>query len=155
MRRILRKLGDMEREQHHEPTAPPLPNANKAKNIKQRGQEAQRQALYRMSGVDITQIDAIGVETVEVVLSEYGSDLSRFPTEKQFVSHVTLAPHVPKSGGKPTKKKKRNTPVRVLRLPCVLRPSPCATARAPWEPTIASWRNGWVETLPCSPPPGN
>src|SRR5262244_283041 len=30
---ILRKLGDMEREEHHEPTAPPLPNANKAKKI--------------------------------------------------------------------------------------------------------------------------
>jgi len=40
---------------------------------------AARQALYRMSGVDITQIDALGVETVEVVLSEYGPDLSRFP----------------------------------------------------------------------------
>ena len=62
-----------------------------------------------MSGVDITQIDAIGVETVEVVVSEYGSDLSRFPTEKQFVSHATLAPRVPKSGGKPVKKKKRNS----------------------------------------------
>jgi transposase len=76
--------------------------------IKKRGQEAKRQALYRISGVDITQIDAIGVETVEVVLSEYGSNLSRFPTEKQFVSHVTLAPHVPKSGGKAVKKRKRN-----------------------------------------------
>ena len=62
-----------------------------------------------MSGVDVTQIDAIGVETVEVVLSEYGSDLSRFPTEKQFVSHVTLAPHVATSAGKPVKKKKRNS----------------------------------------------
>ena len=71
--------------------------------------EAKRQALFRMSGVDITHIDAIGVETVEVVLSEYGSDLSRFPTEKQFVSHVTLAPHVPTSGGKPLKKKKPNS----------------------------------------------
>ena len=58
-----------------------------------------------MSGVDITQTDATGVETVEVVLSEYGCDLSRFPTEKHFVSHVTIAPHVPQSGGKPTKKK--------------------------------------------------
>jgi hypothetical protein len=76
-------------------TAPPLQNANKTKAIKKRGQEPTRQALYRMSGVDITHIDAIGVETVEVVLSEYGPDLSRFPTEKQFVSHVTLAPHVP------------------------------------------------------------
>jgi transposase len=62
-----------------------------------------------MSGVDMTQIDAIGVETVEVVVSEYGLDLSRFPTEKQFVSHVTLAPRVPKSGGKQVRKKKRNS----------------------------------------------
>ena len=37
-----------------------------------------------MSGVDITQIDAIGVETVEVVLSEYGPDLSRFPMRGYF-----------------------------------------------------------------------
>jgi hypothetical protein len=42
-------------------SAPPLNNANKAKAIKRRGQEAKRQGLYRMSGVDITQIDAIGV----------------------------------------------------------------------------------------------
>ena len=68
-----------------------------------------RQALYRMSGVDLTGIDAIGVETVQLVLSEYGPDLSRFPTEHHFVSHVTLAPRQPKSGGKPVKKKKRNS----------------------------------------------
>src|SRR5262249_26745004 len=36
-------------------------------------------------------------------------DLSRFPSEKQFVSHVTLAPRRPMSGGKPVKKKRRNT----------------------------------------------
>ena len=106
---ILRKLGDMEREEPHEATAPPLQNAHKARKIKDGGQESKRQALYRMSGVDMTQSDAMGVETVEVVVSEYGSDLSRFPTEKQFVSHVTLAPRVPKSGGKPVKKKKRNS----------------------------------------------
>ncbi len=106
---ILRKLGEMEPAERHKPTAPPLQNTNKAKMIKTRGQEAKRQGLYRISGVDITQIDAIGVETVEVVLSEYGPDLSRFATEKQFVSHVTLAPRVPKSGGKTVKKKKRNS----------------------------------------------
>ena len=73
---IVRQLGEMERDEQRDQTAPPLPNTNKARMIKQRGQEAKRQALYRMSGVDITQIDAIGVETVEVVLSEYGCDLS-------------------------------------------------------------------------------
>jgi|ERR1700677_2876918 transposase len=61
-----------------------------------------------MSGVHATQIDAIGVETIEVVLSEYGPDLSRFPGE-QFVAHTTLAPHGAKTGGKPIKKKKRNS----------------------------------------------
>src|SRR5664279_3983386 len=88
---ILRQLGAMEEPGQQGQTAPPLHNANKAKAIKKRGQESKRQALYRMSGVDITQIDALGVETVEVVLSEYGPDLSRFPTEKEFVAHVTLA----------------------------------------------------------------
>lgn len=102
---ILRKLGEMEREAQAGTTASPPRNANKARMIRNRGQEPKRQAFYRMSGVDITQIDAIGVEAVEVVLSEYGPDLSRFPTENQFVSHATLAPHVPKSGGKPLKKK--------------------------------------------------
>jgi len=104
---ILGKLGEMERHELRGQTPPPLPNSNKAKMIRTRGQEAKRLALFRMSGVDVTHIDAIGVESVEVVLSEYGPDLSRFPTERQFVSHVTLAPHVPTSGGKAVKKKKK------------------------------------------------
>ena len=106
---ILTKLATMEVEEHPGGAVPPVKNLEKGKAIKKRGQEPKRQALYRMSGVDVTQIDAIGVETVEVVLSEYGPDLSRFPTEKQFVSHATLAPRVPKSGGKPLKRKKRNS----------------------------------------------
>ena len=71
---------------------PKVKNPQKAKAIQKRGEEPMREALYRMSGVDLTAIDAIGVGTVQVVLSEYGPDLSRFPTEKEFVSHVTLAP---------------------------------------------------------------
>lgn len=105
---ILRKLEEMQKEGQSGQTAPPLKNSNKAQMIEKRGEEPKRQAFFRMSGVDITQIDAIGVETVEVVLSEYGPDLSRFPTEKQFVSHVTLAPHI-SSSGKSKKKKKRNS----------------------------------------------
>jgi transposase len=106
---ILRKLAEMEPVERRGQPAPSLQNPQKAKAIKKRGQEPMRQALYRMSGVDLTQMDAIGVETIEVILSEYGPDLSRFPTEKQFVSHATLAPRVPKSGGKPVKQKKRNS----------------------------------------------
>lgn len=106
---ILRKLAEMEREDCHGQEAPKLKNANKAKAIRSRGEETMRQALYRMSGVDATAIDAIGVGTIQVVLSEYGPDLSRFPTEKQFVQHATLAPRKPTSGGKAVKKKKRGS----------------------------------------------
>src|SRR5215472_2425163 len=49
---ILRKLTEMEREGQQGRSAPPLNKTNKAKAIKQRGQEPMRQALYRMSGVE-------------------------------------------------------------------------------------------------------
>ena len=52
---ILRQLEEMEEPGQRGQMAPPLNNANKAKAIKKRGQEAKRQALYRISGVDITQ----------------------------------------------------------------------------------------------------
>ncbi len=108
-REILRKLAEMERAECHGQEPPKLKNPQKAKAIQKRGEEPLRKALYRLSGVDLTGIDAIGVETVQVVLSEYGPDLSRFPSEKQFVSHVTLAPRQALSGGKPVKKKKRGS----------------------------------------------
>lgn len=106
-REILRKLAEMEREECQGQPVPEVNNKQKAKAIQRRGEEPLRQALYRATGVDLTAIDALGVETANVVISEYGSDLSRFPTEKQFVSHLTLAPHKPISGGKPVKKKKK------------------------------------------------
>jgi transposase len=104
---ILRQLAQMTAAEHQDDLAPPAAPP-KAKNFKKRGEESLRQALYRMSGVDLTAIDAVGVETVSVVLSEYGPDLTRFPTEKHFVSHVGLAPNRPISGGKPVKKRKKS-----------------------------------------------
>jgi hypothetical protein len=142
---MLRKLGEMEPEQHHEQPAPPLPHANKARMIKQPGQEAKRQALYRMSGVDITPIEAIGVETVEVVLREYGPDLSRFPTEQQFVSQGYPVAACAQQRGQASEEESGTAPVRESRLPCVWPRSPYATA-PPWEPTIASQRNDAAET---------
>jgi hypothetical protein len=85
--------------------APPLANIEKRKTMKKRDQEGKRQALYRAMGVDLTTIDGIGVETVEVIMSEYGTEMSKFPTEGEFVKHVGLAPHRPVSGGKVLKNK--------------------------------------------------
>jgi transposase len=106
-RAILEKLREMEREECRGEEPPELKNKEKAKAIRKRGEEPLRQALYRVSGEDLTAIDAIGVETVQAVISEYGTDLSVFPGEKQFISHVLLAPNRSTSGGKPVKKKKR------------------------------------------------
>jgi transposase len=106
---ILRNLSELQREDCRQQTPPKVNNPQKARAIKKRGEEPMREALYRMIGADMTSIDSIGVETVLVVASEYGPDLSDFPTEKQFVSHITLAPHRPMSGGKPLKKKRRHT----------------------------------------------
>ena len=106
-REILWHLEAMTSIDRRDDQAPPPSGPRKAKTIKSRGEEPLRQALYRMSGVDLTTIDAVGVETVSVVLSEYGPNLTQFPTEKQCVSHVGLAPHTPTSGGKVLKRKKK------------------------------------------------
>jgi transposase len=143
-REILRTLAAMQREEHWEQVPPKIKNPQKAKAIKKRGEEPMREALYRMSGVDLTSIDAIGVETVQVVLSEYGPDLSRFPTEKEFVSHVTLAPRRPMSGGKPVRKKRRNTASTLVH--CAWQRCRSATARQPWERIIARSRDALAET---------
>jgi transposase len=87
--------------------APPLANREKRKTMKKRDQEEKRQALYRVMGVDLTAIDGIGVETVEVIMSEYGTEISKFPTEGEFVKHLGLAPYRPVSGGKVLKNKRK------------------------------------------------
>jgi hypothetical protein len=70
---ILRRLGAMERESVRGSAVPAVKNPQKAQAIRNRGEEPMREAMYRMSGVDLTSIDALGVETVQVVLSEYGA----------------------------------------------------------------------------------
>lgn len=92
--------------------APPLANPEKRKGMKRRGQEEKRQTLFRMVGADLTTIDGIGVETAEAILSEYGTDLSKFPNERTFVKHVQLAPHKPVSGGKPLKSRRKTKGTR-------------------------------------------
>jgi hypothetical protein len=99
----------MQQQSQRASAVPPVKNSQKAKSIRKRGEEPKREALYRIGGVDLTSIDAIGVGTVEVLLSEYGPDLSRFETEHNFVSHLQLSPHKPTSAGKPLKKKRRHT----------------------------------------------
>ena len=59
-----------------------------------------RTHLYRMSGVDFTRVDGLGVLTVQIILSEVGLDPSRFPTVKHFTSCLGLCPGSLITGGK-------------------------------------------------------
>jgi transposase len=58
-----------------------------------------RQRLHHMAGVDLTALEGIEESTALVVLSEIGTDMSRWPSEKHFGSWLGLAPNPKKSGG--------------------------------------------------------
>jgi transposase len=78
-----------------------------------------RELLFRMAGVDLTQIEGISETTALVVLSEIGPDLSAFPTEKHFASWLGLCPQHRGSGGKILKRRVRrgaNRAARALRM---------------------------------------
>lgn len=59
-----------------------------------------RQRLHHVAGVDLTAIEGIEESTALVVLSEIGTDMSRWPSEKHFGSWLGLAPNPKKSGGR-------------------------------------------------------
>jgi transposase len=74
--------------------------------------------LKRICGVDLTSIDGINVMTAFTVISEIGTDMSRFQDEDHLTSWMGLAPSKDISGGKavgPGKKKVKNRVAVVLR----------------------------------------
>jgi len=81
-------------------SAPPPASKEKARKLSRQGKAPLRQALYRMTGFDLTTINGIGVETAAVIISELGPDLSAFATEGHFVSYLRLAPNISISAGK-------------------------------------------------------
>jgi transposase len=56
--------------------------------------------LYRITGVDLSRISGVDVHTAFKVISETGTEMSRFHTEKHFTSWLGLAPGNKISGGK-------------------------------------------------------
>ncbi len=90
-------------------TKKPL-NKPKRRGKKQPGNAPQfdlRTHLYRISGVDFTQIDGFGALTVLILVSELGLDASRFPTVKHFTSWLGLCPGSRITGGKVKSSKTR------------------------------------------------
>ena len=85
-----------------------------------------RTQLFRMCGVDLTRIDGVDVTTALAVVSEVGTDMSRFPTIKHFTSWLGLCPGTKITGGKVMSGKTKrvvNRAAQALRLAAAARRS--------------------------------
>jgi transposase len=58
------------------------------------------QELIRITGVDLTQIPSLNVQTVSKIISEIGIDMNKWETSKQFAAWLGLCPGNKVSGGK-------------------------------------------------------
>jgi transposase len=77
------------------------------------------EALVRISGVDLTRIDGINTNITLKIISEIGTDMSRWKTAKHFASWLGLCPGTKISGGKPLSTKSKrvvNRAATALRL---------------------------------------
>jgi transposase len=59
-----------------------------------------RSEIMRLTGVDLVAVSGLSESLVQTILSEMGTDVSKWPSEKHFASWLGLAPHNDISGGK-------------------------------------------------------
>jgi transposase len=97
-RRIEALLGQFE--SRIDPNTLPCPPAPKRTRRKNEPYFDLHGHLYRITGVDFTQIKGLDTSTVQTLLSEVGLDPSRFPSEKHFCSWLGLCPDNRITGGK-------------------------------------------------------
>ena len=56
--------------------------------------------LYRMTGIDLTRIDGVDAYTALKVVSEIGTDMTKWTSAKHFASWLGLSPNNRITGGK-------------------------------------------------------
>jgi transposase len=78
-----------------------------------------RLEAYRILGVDLTQIDGISESSALTILSEIGTDMGAWKTEKHFASWLTLCPNNKISGGKILQRRTRKSSNRVHDVLCI------------------------------------
>jgi len=94
----------------------PLPKARHRTKQHNEPDFAVRSALYTLTGVDLTQINGFGPYTALRLIGECGDDMSKWATEKHFVSWLSLSPGNKVSGGKILSSKTRRTKNRATTL---------------------------------------
>ncbi len=78
---------------------PPAPNG-KRRNQKNAPRFDVQGHLYRMTGVDLTRIDGVEAYTALKVISEVGTDMTKWPSAKHFASWLGLSPNNRITGGR-------------------------------------------------------
>ena len=86
-----------------------------------------RKLLLQMTGVDLTTIDGLNGHSALELISEIGTDMSRWPTEKHFASWLCVCPGSKKTGGKSISGKTRRSASRAA---AILRMAAQSVARA-------------------------
>jgi transposase len=78
-----------------------------------------RRQLFRLIGVDLTAVAGVDVATAQILVSEIGTDMSKWRTEKHFCSWLGLAPHNDITGGRVVRSRTlptHNRAAQVLRM---------------------------------------
>lgn len=108
---------------------PPLVNPNERplkplkRNVHKKAKNAPtfdlRTQLYRICGVDLVQVDGLNTSTVQDIITDIGTDMSKWKTSKHFCAWLRLAPNNKITGGKiflshtPTSKNRANKALRL------------------------------------------
>ena len=85
------------------------PTSKKNSHSKNKPDYDLRKQLYRICGVDLTEIDGLNAITVQTIITETGVDMSKWPTEKHFTSWLCVSPYNSISGGKILKSKTKKS----------------------------------------------
>jgi transposase len=89
------------RAMRRESSLPPLPPKTRVRGRKPHDPKFDvREALYYVTGVDLTAIEGIDEVHALTLVGELGTDFTKWPTVKHFASWLGLCPNWKKTGGK-------------------------------------------------------
>ena len=142
----------LERFENRSDGQPPAPNGKK-RNQKNAPRFDVQSQLYRMTGVDLTRIDGIDGFTALKVISEVGTDMTKWPSAKHFASWLGLSPNNRITGGKVISSRTKPSASSAAAAYCVWRPTLCTAPTAPWVPSCGGRKPIWVRPRPSPPPP--
>jgi transposase len=111
-REIEQRMGQLPDHPNGDPP-PPLDSTGRGKRRKNQFHFDMGKELYRILGTDLTAVPGLNALTAHTLVTEIGTDLSRFANVAAFTSWLTLCPGSKKSGGKVLSSRTRKSKSRV------------------------------------------